>query len=120
MTQFQKGNQVAVGKGRGHTPARWTAEVKDVIQRVFDGLGGYEELLAWCLREPSNQSDFYKHIWVKLLPMNLNVKAQKDVVYHSVQEVNEALGQRGLSLATIERLKQIDLRRDDDDVPPNS
>ncbi len=45
--------------------------------------------------------------------MNANVKSQKDVVYHTVQEVNEALGERGLSLATIERLKQIDLRPDD-------
>ncbi len=113
MTQFQKGNQAAVGHGRGHTPARWTAEVKDTIQRVFDGLGGYEELLAWCLREPSNQSDFYKHIWVKLLPMQLNVKSHKDIVYRSVAEVDAALGERGLSLATIERLKQIDLRPDD-------
>ncbi len=52
--------------------------------------------------------------------MQLNVKAHKDVVYHSVQEVNEALGQRGLSLETIERLKQIDLRPGGDDVPPNS
>ncbi len=109
---FQKGHQKYGGNQLGSSH-RWTAEVKDVIQRVFDGLGGYEEMLAWCLREPQNQSDFYKHIYVKLLPMQLNVKAHKDVVYHTVQEVNEALGQRGLSLETIERLKKIDLRPDD-------
>ncbi len=35
------------------------------------------------------------------------------MVYHTVQEINEALGQRGLSLDIIERLKKIDLRPDD-------
>jgi hypothetical protein len=87
---------------------------------LFLLVGGYKELLAWCRADAQNQSDFYTKIWVKLLPMQVNVKAHKDVVYHTLQEVNEALGARGLSLETIERLKQIDLRSDDDDVPPNS
>ncbi len=116
---FQKGHAKFGGNQLGSSH-RWTAEVKDTIQRVFEGLDGYEGLLAWCKADAQNQSDFYTKIWVKLLPMRLNVKAHKDVVYHSVQEVNEALGQRGLSLETIERIKQIDLTPDDViNVTPN-
>ncbi len=115
---FQKGNKY--GHGRSGIPNKMTAEVKDVIQRVFEALDGVDGLLAWAKKDDERLSMFYTKIWVKLLPMQLNVRPHKDVVYHTVQEVNEALGQRGLSLDTIERLKQIDLRPDDDDVPPNS
>ncbi len=117
---FQKGNKY--GHGRSGIPNKMSAEVKEIIAKCFeDGLGGYQSLVDWCKSDPEHLTIFYSKIWIKLLPMQINVRAPKDVVYHSVQEINQALGQRGLSLETIERLKQIDLRPDDviDVMPEN-
>ncbi len=117
---FQKGN--TFGHNRLGTHNKLPAEVKEIIAKCFeDGLGGYQALVDWCKANPANLSTFYSKIWIRLLPMQLNVHAHKNVVYRSVQEVNQALGHRGLSLETIERLKKIDLRPDDVlDVTPNS
>jgi hypothetical protein len=49
-------------------------------------------------------------MWIRLLPMQVNVEARKDIVYRSYHELNIALANRGLSLDSIQKLKQIDVK----------
>lgn len=46
-----------------------TANAKEAIEAAFEGIGGIPALTAWA---NDNQGDFYKMIFPKLIPVQLN------------------------------------------------
>jgi hypothetical protein len=100
-----------VGRRAG-TPNKMTAEVKEIVARCFEDIGGYEALVEWVKSSPARQGTFYTKMWMKLLPKNGRTEGQKedhkDVVYKSVKEVRAAFADRGLSLEALIRLKQLE------------
>jgi len=45
-------------------------------------------------------------MYVRLLPVNLDIRTHKDVVYHTVAEINDAFGAAGMTLELIEQLSR--------------
>lgn len=56
------------GRVKG-TPNKNTKDVREVIMRVFDGVGGIEHMKEWA---KTNPTEFYK-IYSKLLPRDIKV-----------------------------------------------
>ena len=95
-----------------------SAEAKDVLVRAYTEVGGFENFVEWIKSTPERLDTFYSKMWIKLLPMSIKVESNENVVYKSYHEVSVALANQGLSLETIEKLKQINLQPEpkDDDV----
>ena len=89
---------------------KMTAEVKEVLARCFEGVGGYDAFVRWVESSPERLDTFYSKMWIKLLPMNIRPEGHKDVVYKSYEEVSIALADHGISLDSIQKLKQLDLK----------
>lgn len=49
---------------------RVTVEAKAAIEATFHDLGGSDALTTWATENPD---DFYKHVWVKILPKNMDI-----------------------------------------------
>ena len=47
---------------------------KEVVQAVFDGIGGADRLRKWILLDPKNEADYWTKIYPKLLPLQLDGK----------------------------------------------
>jgi hypothetical protein len=113
---FKKGNKL--GKGRGALN-KIPAEAKDVLARAYTALGGFQGFVDWCKSSDERLDYFYTKMWIKLLPMNIHVESNKNVVYKSYHEVSIALADHGISLDSIEKLKQIEFKppeREDEEV----
>jgi hypothetical protein len=41
-------------------------------------------------------------MYVRLLPVSLDIRSHKDVVYHTAAEINDAFGAAGMTLELIE------------------
>ena len=111
-TSFKKG-QRSVGRRAG-TPNKMTAEVKEVLARCFEDVGGYDAFVKWVESSPERLDTFYSKMWIKLLPMNIRPdirpEGHKNVVYKSYEELSIAFADRGISLNSILKLKQLDLK----------
>lgn len=57
------------GRKRG-SPDKVTHNAKQAIESVFNGLGGWEGMLAWA-KVPENTGLFYTQIYTKLIPKDL-------------------------------------------------
>ena len=80
MQGFKKGQLKPAGSGRKKgTVNKIDAEVRTVIETVFNRLGGTEFLYEFAVKNPEM---FLEKIWVKLLP--LQVKASVDVTDFSL------------------------------------
>ena len=62
------------GRAKG-TLNKDTKMVKDAIESVYQGVGGNDYLLKFA---QDNPEVFLTRIWVKLLPMQVNVKVNND------------------------------------------
>jgi hypothetical protein len=108
-TSFKKG-QRPVGRRAG-TPNKMTAEVKQILARCFEDIGGYEAFVKWVKSSPKRLDTFYTKMWIKLLPMNIapeRPEDHKDVVYKSPAEVRAAFASHGISLEALIKLKQLE------------
>jgi hypothetical protein len=76
------------------------------VEHGKNGLVGY---LLWASK---TQPKAFISLLGRLLPMQVNVDRYSQTIYKSYQEVSIALGDHGLSLDTIEKLKKIDLKPD--------
>ena len=54
---------------------------------------------------------FYTRMYVRLLPMTLDARSHKDVVYQTSAEVVDMFGSAGMSLELIERLRKREAER---------
>lgn len=59
------------GRTKG-TPNKTTAVVKDVIEKVAHDLGGAARMLKWTKQDPVNERIFWKDIYPRLLPLQVN------------------------------------------------
>lgn len=62
------------GRVKG-TPNRINADVVDSIMSAFHALNGNEGLIKWAQENPT---EFYKSIFGKLIPKDINVGGQPD------------------------------------------
>lgn len=69
-----KGDGKSNGRQKGSLN-KVTREVKDVIQRCFDSIGGEVAFARWARRNPD---EFYK-IYAKLLPIKLQATESKEI-----------------------------------------
>ncbi len=87
-------------------PNKTTAQAKKLIEDVVEGLGGYENMLAWAKK---HQTQFYMHIFPKLLPLQVNARAERKevVMYETVDEVRAEMASRGIDVdKVIEMLEE--------------
>jgi hypothetical protein len=78
-----------------------------------------EGFINWCKSSDERLDYFYTRMWIKLLPMNIRVQSNKNVVYKTYHEVSVALADHGISLDSIQKLKQIEFKppeREDEEV----
>jgi hypothetical protein len=69
-------------------------------------VGGLDGFIAWIKERPEHRFAFYTRIYPRLLPVNLDIRSHKDVVYHTVQDIQDRFGQVGMTLELIERLRR--------------
>lgn len=62
---------VARGRPKGALN-KTTQTVKDAISQAAAELGGSDRLLAWVKEEPANERIFWKDIYTKLIPLQVN------------------------------------------------
>jgi hypothetical protein len=108
---FRKGDGRKAERSRQGTPNKMSRECKEMIQSCFESLGGLDGLIAWAKSTPERMDMFYSRMYVRLLPVSLDVRTHKDVVYHTVAEVNDRLGQAGMTLELLERLRREEQRQ---------
>jgi hypothetical protein len=112
---FKKGNKGRPVGALNKLPAG----AKDVLARAYTELGGFERFMQWIESEPEHLAHFYTKMWIKLPPMNIHVESNKNIVYKSYHEVSVALADHGISLDSIQKLKQIEFKppeREDEEV----
>ena len=112
---FKKGNP---GRPVGSVN-KLPAEANDVLARAYTTLGGFKRFVEWIEADPENLTHFYTKMWIKLLPMDIRVDKTENVVYKSYHEVSVALADHGISLDSIQKLKQLEFKppeREDEEV----
>jgi hypothetical protein len=62
---------VARGRPKG-SPNKTTSIAKEAIAKAADELGGADRLIEWIKEEPINERIFWKDIYTKLLPLQVN------------------------------------------------
>lgn len=77
---------MAIGKKTGGrikgTPNKTTVEAKEAIEEAFKRLGDVEALVEWA---KLNKTDFYKTVWPKILPLQVNGDIKASVVVEVVK-----------------------------------
>jgi hypothetical protein len=81
-------------------------ECKEMIATTFESVGGLQDLIDWVRKSDENRAAFYTRMYIRLLPVDLDIRSHKDVVYHTIQDIQERFGQAGMSLGLIERLRR--------------
>ena len=97
------------GRGVGHVNVL-TAEMKDILIRAYEERGGFKRFLKWIDSSDEREDMFYGKMLIKLLPMTLNVQSKQDIVYRSYSEISVALANHGISLDSIQKLKEIEFK----------
>jgi len=72
---FAKGNK---GRPKGAVN-KTTVLAKEAYQLAFDGLGGWEGMMAWAKRDPDNLKAFYA-MYARLIPMDVTSKDERITV----------------------------------------
>jgi hypothetical protein len=86
-------------------------ECKEMIATTFESVGGLQGLIDWVKKSDDNRAAFYTRMYIRLLPVNLDIRSHKDVVYHTINEVKDAFGAAGMTLELIERLRRRELEQ---------
>jgi hypothetical protein len=111
-TSFKKGdNRRATGVSgrRAGVPNRLNAQCKDMIATCFENIGGQEGLDAWARK---NRTAFYTRMWIRLLGVEGPIKDDpKNVVYETLEQVNQRLGEKGLTLDILRKLCEYEEQR---------
>ena len=113
-TSFKKGdNRRATGVSgrRAGVPNRLNAQCKEMIATCFESIGGIEGLEAWARK---NRTAFYSRMWIRLIGVEVHGKDDhdhKNVVYETIEQINDRLGEKGLSLDLLRKLCEYEERR---------
>ena len=105
---FKKGRQKTGGRKAG-TLNKITVAVKDVIAMAAKRIGGLDRLVKWINESPENERLFWSHMYMKLLPLQINTKIERTdkVIYETVEEYRVALIKLGTPEDTIKSLLQL-------------
>jgi hypothetical protein len=111
-TSFKKGDKrraTGVSGRRAGVPNRLNAQCKEMIATCFENIGGQEGLDAWAKK---HRTEFYSRIWIRLLGVEVPIKDDhKNVVYETFEQVNQRLGEKGLTLDILRKLCEYEERR---------
>jgi hypothetical protein len=66
---FTKGHKLATGRPKG-SENKLTRSAKEAFQLAFEGLGGWEGMMAWAKRDTDNMKTFYT-LYARLIPMDV-------------------------------------------------
>jgi hypothetical protein len=84
---------------------RLNKQCKEMLATCFESVGGLPGLVKWVKESPQNRGAFYTRMWVRLVGLDVHIKDEhKNVVYRTLDEINAALGEQGLTLEMLERL----------------
>jgi len=108
---FCRGDGRKAERSRQGAPNKMSRECKEMIADCFEKMGGLDGLFAWATANDEHRTAFYTRMYVRLLPVSLDVRTHKDVVYPTVAEVNDRLGQAGMTLELLERLRREEQRQ---------
>jgi hypothetical protein len=101
--------QTRVSGRRAGVPNRLNAQCKEMIATCFENIGGQPGLDAWAKK---NRTAFYTRMWIRLLGVEVPIKDDhKNVVYETVEQVNDRLGEEGLTLDTLIKLREYEEQR---------
>jgi hypothetical protein len=90
---FKKGERRAAKAGRrAGTPNKHTAEMRDIIENVFERLGGEEALIAWCRKDDINLRIFYTRMWIATMPKVIH-GAIEHTVHHEHEIISQAVAE---------------------------
>lgn len=69
------------------TPNRMTTAAKSAIDEAFFRIGDVAALAKWAKENPS---DFYKHVWIKILPLSIAATVEHRYTMRLPQPVQKA------------------------------
>jgi hypothetical protein len=69
------------GGRKAGTPNKTTQAAKEAIALVAEGLGGSDRMLAWAQEDPLNERLFWKDIYPKLLPLQVDGKLGLNITW---------------------------------------
>jgi hypothetical protein len=69
------------GGRKAGTPNKTTQAAKEAIALVAEGLGGSDRMLAWAKEDPLNERLFWKDIYPKLLPLQVDGKLGLNITW---------------------------------------
>ena len=99
---FRKGTTVHRPSGAEN---RLNKQCKEMLATCFESVGGLPGLVKWVKESPQTRGAFYTRMWVRLVGLDVHIKDEhKNVVYRTLDEINAALGEQGLTLEMLERL----------------
>lgn len=64
-----------------------TVEAKAAIEEAFKRIGDIDALATWAA---SNPTDFYKHVWIKILPLSIAATVEHRYAMRLPQPVQKA------------------------------
>ena len=94
------------GKGRPKgVKNKQTRNAQEIINHTFEGLGGSKALITWAQQNEKNKAAFYTLIWPKVIPKNIDIKA--DITHDIASRLLEARS-RSKQLESNPKLIEID------------
>ena len=101
---FRKGDGRKAERSRQGTRNKMARECKEMIATCFENIGGIDGLTKWAKENPS---EFYCRMYVRLIGVEVDAKSDhRQVVYNTIEQINDALGPHGLTLEMLERLRR--------------
>jgi hypothetical protein len=95
---FEKGKPRPPGAGRrpGSTN-KTTANAKEAIEKVAEGLGGWQGMLKWAKSSPDNERVFWGTIYPKLVPKDINIEGEAAfrIIFETALEMEAKKPQAG-------------------------
>ncbi|WP_175740018.1 hypothetical protein [Burkholderia ambifaria] len=73
------GKRANAGRPAG-APNKMTMDVKQSIERVAEGLGGAEGMLAWAKSDKANERIFWSNIYPRILPKEIKAEVDATLV----------------------------------------
>jgi hypothetical protein len=73
------GKRANAGRPAG-APNKITMDVKQSIERVAEGLGGAEGMLAWAQSDKANERIFWSNIYPRILPKEIKAEVDAQLV----------------------------------------
>jgi len=99
-------------EGRDHSREgsenKLTKQCKEMIATCFENIGGAKGLEDWAR---DNRTAFYTRMYIRLLGIDITIQQERIQPYETVEQVNERLGQDGLTVEMLLRLREYEESR---------